>query len=169
LAIFFKTTHSNPVFLLVLWFTSAASPCPHWPIGTEFYHTTSPHLFPIYTGLPRARSACHLLARCFADILQPWIWRRYVPPKRRVPLNALHGVISQKKILFKFTSVHRTLYSTRRNCFIRRIAACCSVVTASYGWSNVWLRLSGIRQLERWRFSVLGKHFSYHLQGYIIY
>jgi hypothetical protein len=32
-------------------------------------------------------------------------WRRYVPPKRRVPLNALHGVISQKKILFKTTAV----------------------------------------------------------------
>jgi hypothetical protein len=32
-------------------------------------------------------------------------WRRYVPPKRRVPLNALHCVISQKKILFKTTAV----------------------------------------------------------------
>jgi hypothetical protein len=28
-----------------------------------------------------------------------------LPPKRRVQLNALHGVISQKKILFKTTAV----------------------------------------------------------------
>jgi hypothetical protein len=42
--------------------------------------------------------ACSLL--CWT-ILRPWRWRRYVPPKRRVPLNALDGVISQKKILFK--------------------------------------------------------------------
>jgi hypothetical protein len=27
-------------------------------------------------------------------ILRPWIWRRYIPPKRRVQLNGLHGVIS---------------------------------------------------------------------------
>jgi hypothetical protein len=46
--------------------------------------------------------ACSLL--CWS-ILQPWRWRRYVPPKRRVPLNALHGVISQKKILFKAVCV----------------------------------------------------------------
>jgi hypothetical protein len=31
-------------------------------------------------------------------ILRPWRWRRYFPPKRRVQLNGLHGVISQKMI-----------------------------------------------------------------------
>jgi hypothetical protein len=50
-------------------------------------------------GLPLA---CSLL--CWT-ILLPWRWKRYVPPKRRVPLNTLHGVISQKKILFKTTAV----------------------------------------------------------------
>jgi hypothetical protein len=47
-------------------------------------------------------SACHLLTCWFLLklFLRPWRWRRYVPPKRRAPLNALHGVISQKKILF---------------------------------------------------------------------
>jgi hypothetical protein len=30
---------------------------------------------------------------------------RYVPPKRRVQLNALHGVISQKMILFTYLYV----------------------------------------------------------------
>jgi hypothetical protein len=29
-----------------------------------------------------------------------WRWRRYVPPKRRLKLDRLHGVISQKMILF---------------------------------------------------------------------
>jgi hypothetical protein len=32
-------------------------------------------------------------------------WRRYVPLKRRVQLYGLHGVISQKMILFKTTAV----------------------------------------------------------------
>jgi hypothetical protein len=32
--------------------------------------------------------------------LLPWWWRRYVPPKRLLTLNGLHGVISQKLILF---------------------------------------------------------------------
>jgi hypothetical protein len=76
-------------------------PVQDWPIGTEFYP-----LFPIYTGLPtgklRLPLACSLL---YWTILRPWRWRRYVPPKLRVPLNPLHGVISQKKILFKTTAV----------------------------------------------------------------
>jgi hypothetical protein len=38
-------------------------PVHNWPIGTEFYP-----LFPIYTGLPRASSACHLLARFFTEL-----------------------------------------------------------------------------------------------------
>jgi hypothetical protein len=33
----------------------------------------------------------------------PLRWRRYVPPKRRVQLNGLHGVISQKT-LFMFSA-----------------------------------------------------------------
>jgi hypothetical protein len=31
---------------------------------------------------------------------RPWRWRRYVPPKHRLTLNGLHGVISQKTVLF---------------------------------------------------------------------
>jgi hypothetical protein len=53
-----------------------------------------------------ARNQCEsrwqniLLATCFhAGFLltlffRPWIWRRYVPPKRRLTLNGLHGIIS---------------------------------------------------------------------------
>jgi hypothetical protein len=39
-------------------------------------------------------------ARCFLDqlIFRPWRWRRYVPPKRLLTLNGLHGGISQKSI-----------------------------------------------------------------------
>jgi hypothetical protein len=33
--------------------------------------------------------------------LRPWRWRRYVPPERRLQLNRLHGIISQKMILFR--------------------------------------------------------------------
>jgi hypothetical protein len=36
---------------------------------------------------------------------RPWRWRRYVPPKRRLTLNGLHGVISQKMALFITTAV----------------------------------------------------------------
>jgi hypothetical protein len=41
-----------------------------------------------------------MLVSCSAYFL-PWRWRRYVPPKRRLTLNRLHGVISQKMVLFK--------------------------------------------------------------------
>jgi hypothetical protein len=49
-------------------------------------------------------SACHLLACWFLLnlFLRPWTWRRYVLPKRRLKLNRLHGIITQKMILFKF-------------------------------------------------------------------
>jgi hypothetical protein len=36
---------------------------------------------------------------------RPWKWRRYVPPKRRLTLKGLHGVISQKLVLFITTAV----------------------------------------------------------------
>jgi hypothetical protein len=31
---------------------------------------------------------------------RPWRWRRYVPPRLRLTLNGLHGVISQKLVFF---------------------------------------------------------------------
>jgi hypothetical protein len=37
--------------------------------------------------------------------LRPWRWMRYVPPKRRLQLNRLHGIISHKTILFITTAV----------------------------------------------------------------
>jgi hypothetical protein len=52
-------------------------------------------------------SACHLLSRWFLAllILQTWKWRLYGAPKRRLTLNGLHSVISQKMILFITTAV----------------------------------------------------------------
>jgi hypothetical protein len=40
--------------------------------------------------------ACHLLTWWFMLKLffRPWKWRRYVPPKRRLQFNRLHGVTS---------------------------------------------------------------------------
>jgi hypothetical protein len=52
-------------------------------------------------------SAYHLLSRWFLScfILRPWRLKRYVPPKRPLIFNGLHGVISQKTILFTTTAV----------------------------------------------------------------
>jgi hypothetical protein len=54
--------------------------------------------------------ACHLLTWWFLLklFLLPCRWRRYVPPKRRLQLNRLHGVTSQKMILFKCTRITQT-------------------------------------------------------------
>jgi hypothetical protein len=38
-------------------------------------------------------------------ILRPWRWRRYVPPKRRLNFNGLHGVISQNIVVLITTAV----------------------------------------------------------------
>jgi hypothetical protein len=45
-----------------------------------------------------------LLAGLLNLFLRPWRWRLYVPPKRRLKLNGLHDVISQKMILFTTTN-----------------------------------------------------------------
>jgi hypothetical protein len=46
-------------------------------------------------------SACYLFSvRYLARLLRPSRWRRYVPPKRRLTLNGLHGVISHKTVQF---------------------------------------------------------------------
>jgi hypothetical protein len=49
-------------------------------------------------------------------------WRRYVPPKRRLKLKGVHGVISQKMILSITTAVEtsnrtlsRVIYTTGAN------------------------------------------------------
>jgi hypothetical protein len=50
----------------------------------------------------QAETACHLLSRWYlARRIRPWRWRRYIPPKRLLIFNGLHGVLSQKTILFE--------------------------------------------------------------------
>jgi hypothetical protein len=50
--------------------------------------------------------ACRLLACWFlSELISSTLKRRYVSPKRRLTLNGLHGVISQKMILFITTAV----------------------------------------------------------------
>jgi hypothetical protein len=59
--------------------------------------------------------ACHLLSRWFLAelILSTLKMGRYVPPKRRLTLNGLHGVISQKIALFITTAVRTSNRLTR--------------------------------------------------------
>jgi hypothetical protein len=49
----------------------------------------------------------------FSLFFRPWRWRRYVPPKRRLTLNGLHGVISQKMVLFIFSVDDRIMNEYR--------------------------------------------------------
>jgi hypothetical protein len=61
----------------------------------------------------RYSSACHLLSRGFFTrlILRPWRRRRYVSPERRLTFKGLHGVISQKTVIFRLLSVPTTFFS----------------------------------------------------------
>jgi hypothetical protein len=60
-----------------------------------------------YVSAKQVTTACHLLSRRFLArlILRPWRWSQYVPPKRRLTFNELHGVTSQKILLFTKTAV----------------------------------------------------------------
>jgi hypothetical protein len=73
------------------------------PMGTEFQ--SSIYLIYIYIyrfsgGWIILLATC-LLAGLLNLFLQPWRLRQYVPPKRRLKLNGLYGVISQKIIFFE--------------------------------------------------------------------
>jgi hypothetical protein len=57
-------------------------------------------------------------------IFLSWRWRRYVTPKRRLTLNGLHSVISQKIVLFTTTAVRtsnpsKLFKSTVKECQIK--------------------------------------------------
>jgi hypothetical protein len=69
-------------------------------------------------------ATCLLAGFLLNLFLRPWRWRRYVPPKRRLTLNGLHGAISQKLILFITTAVKTSklawsfhLYLARGTCY----------------------------------------------------
>jgi hypothetical protein len=69
-------------------------------VQTE-YVTTALGIYCTVLYLPPAFTLVSLLNLFF----RPWRWRRYVPPKRRLTLNGLHGVISQEIVLFEWISL----------------------------------------------------------------
>jgi hypothetical protein len=99
----FKFQTSYPLKSTILWDIAPCSPCSH--------------------------CACHLLSRWFLAqlIFWPWRWRTYDPPKRWLTSNGLHGVITQKVVLFITIAVstsnlhiHCSLFtSVQRFCPVR--------------------------------------------------
>jgi hypothetical protein len=77
------------------------TPCSPLSFNRRFGGTYRLHLQGWTRTLDGYLLACWFLLNLF---LRPWRWRRYVPPKR-LKLNGLHGVISQKMILFIPTAV----------------------------------------------------------------
>jgi hypothetical protein len=92
--------------------------------------------------------ACSLV--CWS-ILRPWRWRRYLPPKRPVQLNALHGVISQKMILFITTAVKTSDPTSFQSCSSTRFISeeTARIVYWVWGISFVMACFEGSRS-ERW-------------------
>jgi hypothetical protein len=80
--------------------------------------------------------ACFLPASCWflaSFILQPRRWRQHVPPKRRLTINGLHGVISQKKALL----IHHYLYSRQLNQAFSDISSACADCTINQSSSTI--------------------------------
>jgi hypothetical protein len=69
---------------------------------------------------------------------QPWRWRRNVPPKRRLTLNGLHGVTSQKMVLFITTAV-RTSKKVKFSLCLIILALCHEDVWGSGGIASPFL------------------------------
>jgi hypothetical protein len=53
---------------------------------------------PLKVNVHFRSSVCYLFPHCFLGWLhvRPRIWRRYVPPKRRLAFNGLYDLVSQK-------------------------------------------------------------------------
>jgi hypothetical protein len=86
----------------------AITPWSPLKVNRRFGETYRLHFQGRIISRARNRSAFHLLSCCFLFawlILRPWKWRRHVPPKHRLTFNGLHGVISQKTVLFASTLV----------------------------------------------------------------
>jgi hypothetical protein len=76
--------------------------------GTDFWDITSCCPLQVnrrFRGTYRLHF--HLLSHWFLSwlILRTWRWGRHVSPKRRLAFNGLHGVISQKIVLFIATAL----------------------------------------------------------------
>jgi hypothetical protein len=86
---------------IILW---DMPPCSLLSCNRRFGGTCRLHLQGRRNNLFKNQQAFCLPPACLLVLaelfLWPWSWRRYVPPKRRLQLNRLHGGISQKMILF---------------------------------------------------------------------
>jgi hypothetical protein len=61
------------------------------------------HFLPPSYLIRNVRVARHPLSRWYlARLLKPWRWKQYVPPKRRLTFNGLHGFISSSACLLQF-------------------------------------------------------------------
>jgi hypothetical protein len=100
----------------------------------------------------------HLLSRWFLVwlVFRPWRWRRCVPPKRQFIFNGLHGVISQKIVLFITTAVN-----TLENCYCRTGTKIRSWAPDGAwhqdwlaNWSSVvtWLRFWLFKESKKWQY-----------------
>jgi hypothetical protein len=88
--------------VLIFW---DITPCSPSKFGRRFGGTYRLH----FQGRRISRARNQRKGRWPAQlILRPWRWRRYVPPKRRLNFNRLHGVITQKIVFFITTSVRTT-------------------------------------------------------------
>jgi hypothetical protein len=88
------------------------TPCNPLKVNRRFGGTYLLHL----QGLI-SRAWCQHESRWQAEV---WRWKRYVPPKRRLNFRGLHGIISQKIVLFnRFYVLCNTVLQTfpyiRRN------------------------------------------------------
>jgi hypothetical protein len=81
------------------------TPCSPLSVNRRFGGTNRLHLEgqKITSARNQRASRWQVLARWFLAqlIFWPWRWKRYVPPKFRLILNWLHGVISQKVVFLK--------------------------------------------------------------------
>jgi hypothetical protein len=79
--------------------------CGPLKVDRRFERTYRLHLQGRRISKARSQSAGHLFSCWYYAllILRPWRRTRYVPPKRRLIFNGLHGIISQI-ILFKILS-----------------------------------------------------------------
>jgi hypothetical protein len=87
-------------------------PCSPLKVNRRFGRIYNLHLY----GRWIDQSRNHPLPGWFLArlILRPWRWNRRVIPKCLLLFNGLHGVISQKIVLFIITAV-RTSYPTQRH------------------------------------------------------
>jgi hypothetical protein len=114
------------------------TPCSPLSVNHRFGGTYRLHLQDRRNKFSKNRKkadSIHLPPACLLVLLnlflRPWRWRRYVPPKRRLTLNILHGVISQKIVLFITTAV-KTSNPTSNISRPKRFKTSCGAHPASY-------------------------------------